>query len=287
MRMETAFPRHFAIFASHQAAGGISHLLLPEIITYLDHQSILHTLFDGAFPRTLLSFTDILVVGGDYSINQVLNHFQAIDLPISVIATDTGNDFINGLQGKRNFEEQLNIAVGGNKIIVDAGKCNETLFINRLGFGFSGKVAAGLPGQNIFSGHLAYYTKVLPLLFSYKERYITLETENGELSGYFFLISVGNGRTYGDGFPLTPEADCTDGYLDVLMVREIGILKRWRHLAKVVRARHTRLPFVEYFKTRSMRISSPAPLDAQIDGEYFRDTRFEISILPKQFIFRY
>lgn len=285
--METAFPRHFAIFTGHQAAERASGLLLPKTIAYLDHEGILHTVFENNFPKTLLGFSDIMVVGGDYDISSVLNHFRTIDLPISVIATDTGNDFINGLQGKRNFEEQLNIAVGGNKIIVDAGKCNETLFINRLGFGFSGKVAARLPGKNIFSGHLAYYAKVLPLLSSYKERYITLETENGELSGYFFVISVGNGRTYGDGFPLTPDADCTDGYLDVLMVREIGIIKRWRHLAKVVRGRHTRLPFVEYFKTRGMRVSSPAPLDAQIDGEYFRDTRFEISILPKQFIFRY
>ncbi len=286
MVMETSFPRHFAIFPQPTGTGAAA-VLLPKIIDYFSSRGILHTVFENNLPKTLLGFSDIMVVGGDYDIGRVLNHFRTIDLPISVIATDTGNDFITSLRGKKNLEEQLSIALAGEIIIVDAGKCNETLFINRLGFGFSGKVAARLPGKNIFSGHLAYYTKVLPLLSSYKERYITLETENGELSGYFFVISVGNGRTYGDGFPLTPEADCTDGYLDVLMIREIGIIKRWLHLAKVVRARHTRLPFVEYFKTCSMRISSPAPLDAQIDGKYFRDTRFEISILPKQFIFRY
>ncbi|UYQ91997.1 YegS/Rv2252/BmrU family lipid kinase [Chitinophaga horti] len=282
-----ALPRNFAIYGNARAGKGAMRSILQKVCSTFEKQGILYAIFDHDLPPSLSTFTDLLVIGGDGTMNYVANHFGDIIIPISLISSGTGNDFACALQGARlGVEEQLRVAIEGRVRWLDAGICNDRIFVNGVGLGFDGRVVKAMRNGSWFSGGLAYYAKVLPLLFSYKERYLSITTDNGAFNGYYFMIAIANGSSYGGGFQVAPDADMADAMLDVVFIREITLRDRLFNLHKVRRGEHEGVPFISKVRTRGIRISSPAPLDVHLDGEYTKGKDFSIMIAPCKYRFR-
>ncbi|WP_295120454.1 diacylglycerol kinase family protein [uncultured Chitinophaga sp.] len=281
------FPRNFAIYGNPTAGTGNMRTLLQKVSSAFGKQGILYTVFDNELPPSLSTFTDLLVIGGDGTLNHVANHFGEIIIPISLISAGTGNDFAFSLHGARlGIDEQIRIAIEGKVRWLDAGMCNNRIFLNGVGLGFDGKVVKNMRRGSWLSGHLAYYTKVFLLLFSYKERYLTINTDNAAFNGYFFMITIANGSSYGGGFRIAPDANLADAMLDVILIRETSLWDRLFNLHKVRTGRHENVPFISSVRTRGIRIESPAPLDMHLDGEYGKGREFNIMVAPCKYRFR-
>ena len=101
------------------------------------------------------------------------------------------------------------------------------------------------------------------------------------------MIGIANGRRAGGGFHIAPAAAADDGWLDAVLIDAINPLKRLRYLPVIEKGKHLALPFIQYFRTKKICISSDIPIQAHLDGEYYSDKKMEIEILPGKFLFRF
>ena len=103
----------------------------------------------------------------------------------------------------------------------------------------------------------------------------------------FLMISIANGTRYGGGFYVAPLAKPDDGLFDANLVKKLSPLKRLRYLPVIEKGKHIGLPFVAYFNTKKIIITSNKPIQAHLDGEYLESKDLSIEILPAHFNFIY
>jgi diacylglycerol kinase family enzyme len=81
------------------------------------------------------------------------------------------------------------------------------------------------------------------------------------------FVLVGNGRLYGGPFPFFKQAVVDDGLLDVVLFKRLGFLEIIKYLHDVVFSSDIRVPEIEYFQTRQLRVSSEQDVPVELDGE--------------------
>ena len=134
------------IFVIGNPASGIgkTKATLAQVATFLASKGlkfrIFETLHDLRGTQTVAqyldpSYTDLMIVGGDGTINEVING-MTLDLPVSFIPMGTGNDFVKNINIGHTLVSQLHTAVHGVISRIDLGLCNDLKFINGVGIGF-------------------------------------------------------------------------------------------------------------------------------------------------------
>lgn len=255
---------------------------------YISQHGYTYQSFTNHLPSHLTDFSDLIIMGGDGTLNYTLNHFRDISIPIGIIRCGTGNDFSDLLFGNKTIEEHIKTAVFGTPKAIDAGLCNGQLFLNGVGIGFDGWVVKKLLAKKLFSGKAAYFSTVISLLLFYREKEVTLISTNGSYKIPLFMLSAANGQTYGGGFKVAPKANPSDGLLDLIAVSQISLFTRLRYLPVIEKGKHldVSLPFIKFEQIRSLTLQSDYPLPAHLDGELMVANSFEIEILPHQFQIR-
>lgn len=242
----------------------------------------------GKFDININDFDECLIIGGDGTINKFINRFSECTIPVSIITAGTGNDFSRCLYGLISIDEQFNIFLNGKTVKVDTGKCNSHYFINGVGIGFDGKVVEQMNnGSNYLPGKIAYYRHLIPLVFSYKEPEFEIQIGDKSTIEKVLMITIANGKYFGGGFAITPNALSQDNLLDVCIIKEVSILKRIFNLSKIEKGRHLNLSFVNYFKLNNeIRIKTAVPTTAHIDGELIVSDNFLIQLSERKMILK-
>jgi diacylglycerol kinase family enzyme len=170
---------------------------------------------------------------------------------------------------------------------IDAGRCNERLFINGVGIGFEGAVAESLAGKKKKPGKTSFMIAILKKIFFYCSMNYSFRSQELNAEGKHLMISVTNGRRAGGGFHIAPTAAADDGWLDVILIKAISPFLRLRWLPVIEKGKHLNLSFIHHFKTRKIIIESGLPVQAHLDGEVYKSNKLEIEILPGKFLFCY
>ncbi len=227
--------------------------------------------------------SDILVVGGDGTIHQVVNAMGPNHLStLCIVPAGTGNDFTKVVDIGKTLYDQINTILNGKTRTIDLGICNERLFINGVGIGFDGQIVYEMLHRKTWlSGHAAYYYHVLRILAGYKERPFNLLLDSIQYQKDLILMTVGNGTTFGGGFKLTPNAAIDDGLLDICLVGKLSPLRRFLNVPKLSNGSHLSLPEIEERRVKEVEVKGNDLLEAHIDGEYLGKPPFNIKVLPK------
>lgn len=267
--------------------------LLKQAQDYLDEQEIQHTVVLTTHKGHAMEFvqqqfptacTDILVIGGDGTLNEVVNGLQKSGkaIPLGILPTGTGNDYVKSIPFPKKVKEQLRVAVHGQCLQVDVGKCNERYFINTMGFGFDGQVVAIMEKQGKqFGGHLAYLYTVLKTVTGFKEPQVNFQIDGTDRQESLFLMAINHGTTYGGGFKITPNAIVDDGFFDVCFIKKITKLRRYLNLPKLQSGTHTSIKEVEMIRCKTLKVAYALRVEAHVDGEYIGPPPYEVSLLPK------
>lgn len=212
--------------------------------------------------------TTIVAVGGDGTLNEVANGVADSDVPIGLIPLGTGADFSRTLGLPRSPMAALDIVLDGRVRRLDVGLVNEHRFCNVAGTGFDAKVAdrVNQTGKKS-SGALPYVQALLQTLFTYKNApfEITLDGETHEVKS--LLMAVGNGRFFGGGMQICPEADVEDGRFDVCIVGDVDKFRLVMMLSRVYSGTHMTHPLVTYERATEVIVHGPADFHIQADGE--------------------
>jgi YegS/Rv2252/BmrU family lipid kinase len=232
-------------------------------------------------------YSDLLIVGGDGTINEAINGLGRKHIPVSVISFGTGNDTIKHIQPRFDFESQLYAAFDGKIKNIDAGACNGRLFLNGVGIGFDGKVVERMVAKGKKSqGYFSYLAEVLRILLTYKERNINASFNGDEINKDVLLMTVTKGTTFGGGFMINPYAENDDGLLDICVVEKIPNWIRLNYVLKMKNGAHRHLKQTSFYKSRKVKIKKNTYLVAHMDGEFIGNPPFNIKILPKAISFR-
>ena len=227
--------------------------------------------------------SDIVIVGGDGTIHQVVNalgaHHRAT---LSLIPAGTGNDFAKVLDLGRGIDEQINSSLHGKVRELDLGVCNERLFVNGVGIGFDGQIVYEMLHKKTWlKGHAAYYYHVLRILAGYKERPFEYSLDGESQKKDLILMTIGNGTTFGGGFKLTPNARPDDGWLDICLIGKLSPIKRFLNVPSLSNGSHLKLKAIEEQRVKRLEVAKSDLLEGHIDGEYLGRPPYSIKIFEK------
>lgn len=234
----------------------------------------------------------IIVVGGDGTINEVVNGILLAGrrVPLGIVAAGSGNDFAyNALKLPSDPAIAIENAFSGSLIDVDAGKINGKYFVNAFGVGLDADIAVAVEDMKkipLMSGKRLYYAAILrQLLFGYHRcPRLTFSLDDsahepGEEKRYV-LIAVSNGPAYGAGLHINPTADYRDGLFDICTIDYMPLLRAMKLLPIAQKGQHAGQPEVTFHRARKVRIESRVAVNMQMDGETTSATSYDAEILP-------
>jgi diacylglycerol kinase (ATP) len=231
----------------------------------------------------------IVAVGGDGTMNGVLNNITEQNKILGIVPFGTGNDFPMMINIPKAMNQSLEILKKGNVKNIDVGLLKtekfEKYFLNAVGIGFDAKVGFHTNQIKFMKGGLSKY--VISLLYSLKtyetpEMQILLD-DNIKFQKKCFLVTVGNGRRTGGGFLLTPSAEVDDGIFDICIVDDVSILTVLKVFPKVLKGGHTGIPQVKMKRATKINVNSTSALYLHYDGETPEMVKnINIDIFPKK-----
>jgi YegS/Rv2252/BmrU family lipid kinase len=231
----------------------------------------------------------VIAVGGDGTVNAVVNGLMAVPAAarpaLGVLPAGSGNDFSRMIGVAADPMGAVDRVLGGRARLLDVGSCNGRWFINAVSIGLDARVAeraTEIKESTGRSGLGLYLSAVGPTLLHDLTPHDVCIAWDGEAAepARVTLIAVTNGTTYGGGFKVAPDAMPDDGLFDTVVVDEMGLLEASWRVPSFVLGWHTRMRPVHMGRHAFATIESTSALPAQIDGEIFRATRFDIQIEP-------
>jgi len=235
----------------------------------------------------------IIIVGGDGSVHEVVNGILAAGrrVPLGIVASGTGNDYAwNTLKLPHDLAAAIERAFTGRPIAVDAGIVNGEYFANSFSVGLDADIAVAAEQMKkvpFMSGARLYYgTTIKQLLFGYHRcPWLTIRLDDGEQldekqARRYVLMAVTIGPTYGAGFRINPDADHTDGLLDICTISYTPLLRALRLLPVVRKGEHAGLPEVTFYRAKSVHIEARQVVNIQTDGETSHATSYDARVLP-------
>jgi diacylglycerol kinase (ATP) len=278
--------KHIAVFVNPLAGKGTPLKLLPVLLSALEKDGISYEVIKDQFPGNLHNFSDVIIVGGDGSINFIINRYPDISIPIGIVPAGSGNDLAYTLCPVTDMKGQVENALHGQTKYIDAGICNGRIFLNCLGVGFDGEVAKGVHTVKWLSGKLKYYWVVVKKIITYRSSSLQVSWGGAQLSEPVFMVTAANGYRSGGGFKVAPRADWHDGLLELVIIHPLPVWKRFRYLPVIEKGEHLNLSFIENHKTDRIVIRSVKLVSGHMDGELIEGHHFDISVMRKRYQFR-
>jgi YegS/Rv2252/BmrU family lipid kinase len=227
-------------------------------------------------------FRKIVAAGGDGTINEVVNGLAGTSGTLGLLPVGTVNVFATELGlPVHNLQACWEIIQGDHTRVVDLPHANGKYFVQLAGVGLDAQAVkeTSLALKRNF-GPLSYLISAAQIAARQPPR-LFVDSENSPIRESSFLL-IGNGRHYGGPFPFFKHAANDDGLLDVVAFKQLGYLEIIKYLQDVFFSSEIRLPEVEYFQTRQIRITSEQDVPVELDGELAGNCPVEFAIGDRQ-----
>lgn len=290
---------NIALLVNPAARAGSSTAAGAEAAERLRAHGIRTTLISGGSAdesrellRTAIDLgTDAVVVaGGDGTVHLAIQEVAGTGIPLGIIPVGSGNDFAATLgitQGDVAAAAET-VAAGRTRSIdlarVTRGDGSTAYFGSVLASGFDSKVNDRANAMRWPRGGSRYNIAILVefIRLAGIPYEVELELPDGareRIAGDLVMATVGNGRSYGGGIPICPDADLADGLLDLVLVRPAGRLRLLRLLPRVYQGTHATVAEVSIRRIRSVRLSSPG-VTAYADGDPIGALPLTVGVVP-------
>lgn len=281
---------HLKLIVNPVASGANIKKIGPEITdffkqnqtsTSVDYTTKPHEATNLAKAAADQDFDAIIAVGGDGTVNEVVNGIVNSKAVLGIIPTGSANDFAKELNLPTSIADACQAILDANTRKIDVGKVNDRYFINVAGVGLDAQVSEKANKTPVRARGLVQYVIALSrvLLNSHpKEFNLSLDGKARRIKAW--LISIGNGKQFGGGMKILPTADVSDGLFDICVIKDI---KKWAviyYLPLVIQGKHLKLPDVAVYRAKEVEISCLGCL-GHADGEIMRGDLFKFVLLPQ------
>ena len=228
--------------------------------------------------------TDIIICGGDGSINQVGAYLLGVNVNIGIIPLGSGNGLAFTAGISKNPAIAISTIIKGNTNFIDAFKINNDFSCHLIGVGFDAEVAhqfAVHPNR----GASTYVKLVLKNYFKAKPFPFQIKIADKIINTEAFFVCVANSNQFGNKIKIAPKASISDGLLDVVIVNKTNKLNVFLNIMKQllfgkVKVFSDKKAIVQYFQTKKISIVNIENAPLHIDGEPYKTAgNFEIEII--------
>ncbi|HEY7018456.1 MAG TPA: diacylglycerol kinase family protein [Gaiellaceae bacterium] len=219
----------------------------------------------------------LVAVGGDGTVNEVVNGIAGLDVELAVIPRGTGFDFVRTYGIPRKLDTAVEVALRGATREIDLGRARfrawdgaegELLFANIASAGMSGAIAKRTnETSKALGGKVSYAWATVAVFSRWRNDEVRVRVDGEERSGRMHDVVVANGRYFGGGMMICPDAEPDDGLLDVLLIGDLSKRDLLLTLPKTYRGRHLPHPKATVLRGAVVEIETPEPLPVQLDGE--------------------
>ena len=233
----------------------------------------------------------IYACGGDGTLNEVVDGAAGFpNVSVSVFSGGSGNDFVKLFDDPKAFYD-LERLLDCQEATFDLIKVNDTYSLNICSVGLDARIGTDVSRYKrlpLLHGFRAYAAStVVNLLKGIAEHYV-VEVDGTRYDDEYTFVCVCNGRYYGGGFNPVPEADSTDGKLDVLLVKKVTYLQVPGAIGKYKDGRYKELPhLVQHFRTDAVKIYCDKPTPVNVDGEAITAEVVDLRIADEKIRFFY
>lgn len=235
--------------------------------------------------------TDIIVCGGDGTVNQIASATRGTPVHIGIIPMGSGNGLAFAARIPRRIDKALEIIFAGKAEFIDSFYINKKFSCMLCGLGFDAQVAHDFARQQK-RGLATYIKQSTKNFFAAKTYPFELSIDGKHINTEAFFISIANSNQFGNNFTIAPQASLHDGLLDIVVVNKMSKLRMVWTILKQIRNGQVRLyedkkyhrNDIHYFQTKKLIIKNPKLAPLHIDGDPAETTpEFEIEIIEKAF----
>jgi diacylglycerol kinase (ATP) len=247
------------------AAGWLSQRKIPyTIITGNSSVALAYHL--SVFIEKNPECNGVIAVGGDGLLHIILQRVTPAQIPFTVIPAGTGNDFVRTLGWHlEDFDAQLTAVTTTEPTPIDLGLVDGEWFGAILSTGFDSVVNEKANTLQWPKGPMKYNAAIAMELPRFKPRHYEITLDDRTISTEAMLIAVSNGRSYGGGMLVCPNANIADGLFDVMILHPVSKIEFIKVFPRVFAGTHVSHPAVEIVRSKSVTIESKAV--AYADGE--------------------
>ena len=241
----------------------------------------------------------LILVGGDGSINEGVNgYFDANSelrekVILGVYPAGSGNDFSKSLGVGNDLEQLLLLVKNDSFKKIDVGLMHfnnvdntpgKRYFINIADIGIGGYVANKISdSKKRLGGEFTYTKALIQSFFRYKKQEVQLTSQDYNWSGRMMSICMANGKYFGSGMCIAPDAKLSDGKMQLVIIGEVSLYDYLKNIPKIKKGHEVIHKEIEYSfaeKCEITAIDNPCPID--MDGEYVGTTPLKTEIISNQ-----
>jgi YegS/Rv2252/BmrU family lipid kinase len=235
--------------------------------------------------------TDIVVCGGDGTVNQIAHALLGIPVNIGIIPMGSGNGLAFAAKIPVRIHKALETVFAGNAVYIDSFYINKKFSCMLCGLGFDAQVAHDFAKQKK-RGLATYVKQSIRNFFSAKHYAFELILNQTSIHTEAFFISVANSNQFGNNFTIAPQASLHDGLLDIVVVNKMSKLRMIWTILKQLKYGQVRLyedkkyhrNDIHYFQTKKLTIKNTTLAPLHIDGDPAETSPvFEIEIIENAF----
>lgn len=246
-----------------------------------------------AHQAVLDGYGTIVAVGGDGTVNEVVNAVVGSSTALAALPLGANNDFLRSL-GIWSWREACQVLAAGEVRPLDVGLAEyqdeggerRQRYYAVLGdVGFGSEVVRNTPHRlrHALGGGLGYIVSLYRTALGGRGGASHMKVwADGQLrfDERLLLVEALNGMYGGGGLKVAPRARMDDGLLDVFLVREMSWFKIWTLFPSIFRGTHIEHAKGEYFQVREVAVDAEEPVTLSVDGEVLGSTPARFSVVP-------
>lgn len=268
----------YVMIVNPAAGRGVSESDLDYIekeFKALKHDLEIYTTFSDKDFHYIINITqktaDAYVIwGGDGSIREMIKSLSLLDCnhPLGILPMGTGNDFAKSLYLPLDTKKNLKIILSNKTKEVFIANINEDFYVNIASMGLDAEIVA-LHNRlkKRFKNKISYLLSAIIKLFTYQAVDIFINYDGIKEKKDYLLVAVANGKYYGGGMKIAPDASLDKKKLQVCAVKKINKLVLFFLIPTLFSGRHKNLWCVDYFECDDIEIHTKDETHINIDGE--------------------
>ena len=234
--------------------------------------------------------TLVIAVGGDGTMNEVVNGIAGRDVDLATIPLGTGMDFVRTYGIPTSYPEAVRVALHGEPRTIDAGRVRyrtwggdeaERWFANVGSVGMSGAVAQRVNGMSkALGGKTTFFYALTRVFLEWRNSEVTVKLDDAERRGAMHDVIVANGVWHGGGMMLAPGARPDDGLFDVVLIGDVGKIDFLTTAPKLYKGKHVAHPKVEVVRSARVEVDAAEHLPIEVEGEQVGTTPAVFEVVP-------
>ena len=277
------------LIVNPQAGRGKKKKLYERALAQLDARGLEYRVFQThargdakeLAGRACAAGCDVIAVGGDGTLHEVLNGFDHFDrCALGLIPMGTGNDFAAAAKIPEDPEKAVDLIADGTPQYTEFIQLPQGVRgMNAVGTGIDVEVLRRCRSNRLFRGKTGYLLSLIVSLIKFKN-YELCARFNGKEVRYKTLIAcLGNGDRFGGGIRICPEAKLGDGLLDFVAVDNVKKSRIIPAFIKLMKGRILEESFTRFERCEHLEVLPAKPLTVQVDGELYDGLPFVADVV--------